>query len=159
MAAGGAQAQDVHRGLVVLDPSGSSALMARGNGRIEVPYIHVNSEHGSAANTSGKNVLLMTEEIHIAGGNALRRGQQGTSVRQLQEALNRQGARLDVEISGGDSGHLAIPRCAGNQHPLERLGSGQPAGNDAAITRWNGCARIIKANNLSRREMAADFIE
>ena len=35
----------------------------------------------------------------------------------------------------------------------------KPAGNDDAILRWNGCARILKANNLSRREMAADFIE
>ena len=36
----------------------------------------------------------------------------------------------------------------------------RPAGNDDAILRWNGCARIIKRNSLAPREMSAnDFIE
>ena len=35
----------------------------------------------------------------------------------------------------------------------------RPAGNDDAILRWNGCARIIKRNHLAPREMASDFIE
>jgi hypothetical protein len=36
----------------------------------------------------------------------------------------------------------------------------RPAGNDDAILRWNGCARMIKRNNLSPREVSAnDFIE
>jgi len=30
-------------------------------------------------------------------------------------------------------------------------------GNDDAILRWNGCARIIMRNKLEPREMAADF--
>ncbi len=35
----------------------------------------------------------------------------------------------------------------------------RPAGNDDAILRWNGCARIINRNKLAPREMADDFIE
>ena len=35
----------------------------------------------------------------------------------------------------------------------------RPAGNDDAILRWNGCARIIAANNLAPREMGDDFLE
>jgi hypothetical protein len=35
----------------------------------------------------------------------------------------------------------------------------RPAGNDDAILRWNGCARIIIRNKLGPREMANDFIE
>ncbi len=35
----------------------------------------------------------------------------------------------------------------------------RPAGNDDAILRWNGCARLIKSNNLSRREVGSDFLE
>jgi hypothetical protein len=36
----------------------------------------------------------------------------------------------------------------------------RPAGNDDAILRWNGCARVISRNNLAPREMSAnDFIE
>lgn len=35
----------------------------------------------------------------------------------------------------------------------------RPAGNEDAILRWNGCARIIMHNNLEPREMASDFIE
>lgn len=35
----------------------------------------------------------------------------------------------------------------------------RPAGNDDAILRWNGCARIITRNNLQPREMGHDFLE
>ena len=35
----------------------------------------------------------------------------------------------------------------------------RPAGNDDAILRWNGCARVIKRNNLAPRQIANDFIE
>ncbi|HKX84563.1 MAG TPA: hypothetical protein VJL58_10125 [Pyrinomonadaceae bacterium] len=42
---------------------------------------------------------------------------------------------------------------------FEKAETIRPAGNDDAILRWNGCARIIKRNNLAPREMANDFIE
>lgn len=43
---------------------------------------------------------------------------------------------------------------------FEKAEAIRPAGNDDAILRWNGCARIIKRNNLAPREMSAnDFIE
>ena len=32
-------------------------------------------------------------------------------------------------------------------------------GNDDAILRWNGCARVIAANNLGPRDMGHDFLE
>lgn len=35
----------------------------------------------------------------------------------------------------------------------------RPSGNDDAILRWNGCARIITRNNLRPRDMPDDFIE
>jgi hypothetical protein len=35
----------------------------------------------------------------------------------------------------------------------------RPAGNDDAILRWNGCARVISRNNLEPRDMPNDFIE
>lgn len=35
----------------------------------------------------------------------------------------------------------------------------RPAGNDDAILRWNGCARIIVRNNLRARDMGNDFLE
>ena len=43
---------------------------------------------------------------------------------------------------------------------FEKAESIRPAGNDDAILRWNGCARIVTRNNLSPREISAnDFIE
>lgn len=43
---------------------------------------------------------------------------------------------------------------------FEKAEAMRPAGNDDAILRWNGCARIIKRNNLKPREISAnDFIE
>ena len=35
----------------------------------------------------------------------------------------------------------------------------RPVGNDDAILRWNGCARIITRNNLEPRNMPHDFLE
>lgn len=35
----------------------------------------------------------------------------------------------------------------------------RPVGNDDAILRWNGCVRVITANNLEPREMGNDFLE
>ncbi len=35
----------------------------------------------------------------------------------------------------------------------------RPAGNDDAILRWNGCARMIDSNNLRARRIHSDFIE
>jgi hypothetical protein len=42
---------------------------------------------------------------------------------------------------------------------FERAETIRPAGNDDAILRWNGCARIIQRNKLGPREIASDFIE
>jgi hypothetical protein len=42
---------------------------------------------------------------------------------------------------------------------FERAEAIRPAGNDDAILRWNGCARIIIRNKLAAREMANDFLE
>jgi len=38
---------------------------------------------------------------------------------------------------------------------FEKAEAIRPAGNDDAILRWNGCARIIKRNNLTPRELSA----
>lgn len=35
----------------------------------------------------------------------------------------------------------------------------RPSGNDDAILRWNGCARVITRNNLEPRDMPHDFLE
>jgi hypothetical protein len=35
----------------------------------------------------------------------------------------------------------------------------RPAGNEDAILRWNGCARIVMRNKLEPREMDTDFLE
>ena len=42
---------------------------------------------------------------------------------------------------------------------FEKAEAMRPSGNDDAILRWNGCARIITRNKLSAREMANDFLE
>jgi tetratricopeptide (TPR) repeat protein len=43
---------------------------------------------------------------------------------------------------------------------FEKAEAIRPAGNDDAILRWNGCARIITRNNLAPREMSAgDLLE
>jgi len=42
---------------------------------------------------------------------------------------------------------------------FEKAEAIRPAGNDDAILRWNGCARIITRNNLEPRDMGHDFLE
>jgi hypothetical protein len=42
---------------------------------------------------------------------------------------------------------------------FEKAEAIRPAGNDDAILRWNGCARIIQRNRLEPREMGHDFLE
>lgn len=42
---------------------------------------------------------------------------------------------------------------------FETAESMRPAGNDEAILRWNGCARVITRNNLEPRDMPHDFLE
>ena len=42
---------------------------------------------------------------------------------------------------------------------FEKAEAMRPAGNDDAILRWNGCARVINQNRLEPREMGHDFLE
>lgn len=42
---------------------------------------------------------------------------------------------------------------------FEKAEAIRPAGNDDAILRWNGCARIIQRNKLGPRDMGHDFLE
>jgi hypothetical protein len=42
---------------------------------------------------------------------------------------------------------------------FEKAESLRPAGNDDAILRWNGCARVINRNKLQPIETESDFIE
>jgi hypothetical protein len=42
---------------------------------------------------------------------------------------------------------------------FERAEAIRPQGNDDAILRWNGCARVIIRNKLAAREMGNDFLE
>jgi len=53
---------------------------------------------------------------------------------------------------GGINAFELFERAMGFFHTAEGL---RPAGNDDPILRWNGCARIIKRNNLSAREVSA----
>ena len=42
---------------------------------------------------------------------------------------------------------------------FEKAEAIRPHGNDDAILRWNGCARIIDRNKLEPRDMGDDFLE
>ena len=42
---------------------------------------------------------------------------------------------------------------------FEKAQAAKPVGNDESVLRWNGCARIISANNLQPRDMGPDFLE
>lgn len=42
---------------------------------------------------------------------------------------------------------------------FEKAEALRPHGNDDAILRWNGCARVIMRNKLEPREMGLDFLE
>ena len=64
-------------------------------------------------------------------------------------------AALKKDMPGSDSTAYELFRQAMNW--FEKAEEMRPAGNDDAILRWNGCARIIMRNKLEPREMAADF--
>jgi len=66
-------------------------------------------------------------------------------------------AALKKEMPGSDSTAYELFRQAMNW--FEKAEEIRPAGNDDAILRWNGCARIIMRNKLEPREMAADFAD
>lgn len=42
---------------------------------------------------------------------------------------------------------------------FEKAEAIRPSGNDDAILRWNGCARIVQRNKLEPRDMGHDFLE
>jgi len=42
---------------------------------------------------------------------------------------------------------------------FEKAEAIRPPGNDDAILRWNGCARIVTQNKLEPRDMGHDFLE
>jgi len=42
---------------------------------------------------------------------------------------------------------------------FEKAEAMRPSGNDDPILRWNGCARVITANNRQPRDMGSDFLE
>src|SRR5688500_5107595 len=52
-------------------------------------------------------------------------------------------------------GISACELCEQAMEWFEKAEAIRPAGNDDAILRWNGCARIIKRNNLTPRELSA----
>ncbi len=66
-------------------------------------------------------------------------------------------ATLRMDTPGSDSSAFNLFRQA--MEWFEKAESMRPAGNDESILRWNGCARVIMANNLEPREMASDMIE
>ena len=77
----------------------------------------------------------------------------------FQDVLNQtlRGATAPTATKGGVNAYemfLKAMEC------FERAEAMRPHGNDDAILRWNGCARIIKRNKLEPREISAnDFIE
>ena len=66
-------------------------------------------------------------------------------------------AVLSKNNPGSDSTAYEFFRQAMNW--FERAEAIRPQGNDDAILRWNGCARIIVRNKLAAREMDHDFLE
>lgn len=66
-------------------------------------------------------------------------------------------AVLRQDTHGADSTAYELFRKA--MQWFEQAEAIRPAGNDDAILRWNGCARIIMRNKLEPREMAADFAD
>lgn len=66
-------------------------------------------------------------------------------------------ATLNKGMPGAESTAYDLFRQAMNW--FEKAEKIRPAGNDDAILRWNGCARVIMSNDLKQREMASDFIE
>ncbi len=66
-------------------------------------------------------------------------------------------AVLNRKMSGSE--HTAYEFFRQAMNWFEKAEAIRPAGNDDAILRWNGCARIVMSNNLGEREMADDFLE
>jgi hypothetical protein len=66
-------------------------------------------------------------------------------------------AVLRQDTHGADSTAYELLRKA--MEWFEQAENERPAGNDDAILRWNGCARIIMRNKLEPREMTADFAD
>jgi hypothetical protein len=64
---------------------------------------------------------------------------------------------LRNNTQGADSTAYEFFRQAMNW--FEKAENIRPTGNDDAILRWNGCARIIMRNKLEPREMAADVCD
>lgn len=65
--------------------------------------------------------------------------------------------RAKAELARGGVGAYELFRQA--MDCFETAEAMRPAGNDDAILRWNGCARVIVRNNLEPREMGHDFLE
>jgi hypothetical protein len=65
--------------------------------------------------------------------------------------------RAKAELAKGGVGAFELFRQA--MDCFETAEAMRPAGNDDAILRWNGCARVIIRNNLEPREMGHDFLE
>ncbi len=67
-------------------------------------------------------------------------------------------ATLKKGTTGYESNIYELLRQAMNW--FEKAEAIAPGGNDEAILRWNGCARILNSNRLlAPREMPSDFIE
>jgi hypothetical protein len=66
-------------------------------------------------------------------------------------------AALNKRLSGSESTAYEFFRQAMNW--FEKAEAIRPSGNDDAILRWNGCARIITQNKLEARDMGDDFLE
>lgn len=65
--------------------------------------------------------------------------------------------RAKAVLNKGGVGAYELFRQAMNC--FEKAETMRPMGNDDAILRWNGCARVIVRNNLEPLEAASDFIE
>ena len=59
----------------------------------------------------------------------------------------------------GRDGLNAYELFRGAMEHFEKAEAVRPEGNDDSLLRWNGCARIIQANNLAPRQMEQDFLE
>jgi tetratricopeptide (TPR) repeat protein len=65
--------------------------------------------------------------------------------------------RAKAILSRGGVGAFELFRQA--MDCFEKAEAMKPVNNDDPILRWNGCARIITANNLQPRDMGSDFLE
>jgi len=69
--------------------------------------------------------------------------------------------RAKAALSKGAPGseHTAFELFRQAMNWFEKAEAIRPQGNDDALLRWNGCARIVMRNNLAAREMDDDFLE